>query len=842
MQFTSLRLTGFKSFVEPTELIIEPGLTGVVGPNGCGKSNLVEALRWVMGETSAKKMRGGEMDDVIFGGTDNRPARNLAEVMLKIDNMARKAPPAFNETDDLEISRRIEREKGSAYRVNGRDVRARDVQLLFADIATGAHSPSMVSQGRVGALISAKPADRRAILEDAAGIGGLYSRRHEAELRLRAAEANLTRLEDVITTLDAQAQTLKKQARQAARYRDISDLIRKAEAVVLTLRWRQAVAARALAGEELREAETEVATTAGVAAEASTVQANAASALPPLRHAEAEAAAELQRLAMARNELDGEERRLTEQRRALEERMAQIARDVERERALAADALAAIERLEAERGELEAGRAAETETRDRLKAALDEAIAVAEKAEADYSEHSQRMAADEARKAGLDRRLAELNTRRARLTNELEAAATQRAKIQADLATPEQMSLGENTAEAARQRLDRARAAVESAGAARTETQAREAEARERRVAIEAELAGIRAEASALANLLAAPLDQVEEPIIDAMQVAAGYETALGAALGDDLSAPLGTDAGDQPMRWDSLPDIQSAANLPEGAVRLTEFVTEAPTAMARRLRQIGVVPNVETGRALQCVLLPGQRLVTREGDLWRWDGFTKLAGAPSAAAARLTQRARLSELEAQITAVDATRAEVVAAWEQTKAAAQAAQQAESVARAEERTAATEDDKAREARDRLAAVNTALINRLNAVEETIKRLERDGAEVDGGIVEATQQRDALAPTEELAAQVDRLRGALAERRTQVIAARSEHDRVSREAEARAARLTAIGREVESWQGRARGTEQRLTDLDERRLAAEQETEALSKKPAEIAEKRAVLLE
>jgi len=284
--FTKLRLSGFKSFVEPTELVIAPGLTGVVGPNGCGKSNLVEALRWVMGETSAKKMRGGEMDDVIFGGTDSRSARNLAEVVLGIDNNDRKAPAQFNDMTELEVSRRIERGEGSAYKVNGREVRARDVQLLFADASTGAHSPSLVSQGRVGTLINAKPADRRAILEDAAGIAGLYSRRHEAELRLRAAEANLTRLEDVIATLEIQAQTLKKQARQAARYRDISDLIRRAEAVVLALRWQAAVDAREVAGEELRGADAQVATNAGHAAEASTVQAEAAARLPALRHAE----------------------------------------------------------------------------------------------------------------------------------------------------------------------------------------------------------------------------------------------------------------------------------------------------------------------------------------------------------------------------------------------------------------------------------------------------------------------------------------------------------------------------------------------------------------------------
>ena len=210
IQFSKLRLTGFKSFVEPTELSIKPGLTGIVGPNGCGKSNLVEGLRWVMGETSAKQVRGGEMDDVIFGGTTDRPPRNIAEVLLGLDNTDRAAPAAFNAFEELEVSRRIERGSGSTYRVNGKEVRARDVHLLFADSATGARSTALVSQGHVGAIIAAKPVNRRALLEEAAGITGLHSRRHEAELRLHGAETNLERLDDIMITLEAQLQNLKK--------------------------------------------------------------------------------------------------------------------------------------------------------------------------------------------------------------------------------------------------------------------------------------------------------------------------------------------------------------------------------------------------------------------------------------------------------------------------------------------------------------------------------------------------------------------------------------------------------------------------------------------------------
>jgi len=236
MKLTRLRLLGFKSFVEPTDFLIEPGLTGVVGPNGCGKSNLVEALRWVMGESSHKSMRAASMDDVIFSGSNSRPARNNAEVAIAIDNSTRSAPAAFNDQDSLEIARRIERDSGSSYRINGRDVRARDVQIVFADASTGARSPALVHQGRIGEIIQAKPEQRRRVLEEAAGIAGLHARRHEAELRLKAAETNLLRVEDVIGQLSAQIDGLKKQARQAIRYRTVSSQVRKAEATLYHLR------------------------------------------------------------------------------------------------------------------------------------------------------------------------------------------------------------------------------------------------------------------------------------------------------------------------------------------------------------------------------------------------------------------------------------------------------------------------------------------------------------------------------------------------------------------------------------------------------------------------------
>jgi len=356
MKLTRLRLIGFKSFVEPTDFLIEPGLTGVVGPNGCGKSNLVEAMRWVMGEASHKAMRAAGMDDVIFSGNNTRAPRNTAEVAMTIDNSMRTAPAQFNGDDMLEVSRRIERDEGSTYRLNGREVRARDIQILFADASTGARSPAMVHQGRIGEIIQAKPEQRRRVLEEAAGISGLHARRHEAELRLRAAEQNLARLEDVIGQLAGQIDALKRQARQAVRYRALSQNIRKAEAALFHLRLVQAKTEVTQAEAAQAAGVREVAERTGAEAEAATRQANAAADLPALREGEAKAAAALQRLVVARDALEREATLARERIAELARRLVQLGEDCEREQRLGADAEAALARLHTEQETLARGR------------------------------------------------------------------------------------------------------------------------------------------------------------------------------------------------------------------------------------------------------------------------------------------------------------------------------------------------------------------------------------------------------------------------------------------------------------------------------------------------------
>lgn len=861
MQFRKIRLTGFKSFVDPTELIIEPGLTGIVGPNGCGKSNLVEAIRWVMGETSAKQMRGGEMNDVIFGGTSNKPARNIAEVGVLMDNSARRAPVGFNEHLELEITRRIERDKGSAYRVNGKEVRARDVQLLFADASTGARSPGLVSQGRIGSIINAKPSDRRMLLEEAAGIIGLHSRRHEAELRLRAAEGNLARLDDVLKTMDAQLQGLKRQGKQASRYRNLSDHIRRAEAILLHLRWQKALAEREAVEAKLREAERQVAALTTQVSEATTLAGKTQEALPALRLAEAEAGAEFQHLTIAKTELDAEERRVVEAKAQAELRLKQLGADAGRESALAKDAAAALDRLTAEASGLEEARAGETDALAEAQKRLDSAFADAEEVETALTALTQAIAGDEARKVQQERQLANLEERIARLARQAEEIEAQRRRLAAESDIEAEAAQLAAALAAAETALAEARAAVEQAeaGVAAAQSAAAERQTQNARLhQAEREARTLRQQAEQAAGKLRAEIAGLREVLTDKagekapervsvlgqLAAAPGYEAALGAALGEDLEAALG---GAAPRRWEDMPPLTDAPALPAGIQPLSAHVT-APPALARRLAQIGVVESVEQALTLRDELKAGQRLVDRQGALWRWDGFTVAAGAPSAAAARLRQKNRLTALETEMATAEAERERVTALHADAEKAVQAGQEQERAARAAEQTARQAEQgarqaergcfsrlsQARDAESRLAQKRAALESRQAALIASAERLQAEQAE-------ATQQRDAakagLADIPDLAARKEEAnaqRAVLAEKRSAVVEARSRHDTLKREAETRRQRLAAIADERRSWDNRAGGAAQRIAEIEARRAEEQGAIEGYAKRPAEIA--------
>ncbi|HYM31091.1 MAG TPA: chromosome segregation protein SMC [Candidatus Cybelea sp.] len=837
MQFKRLRLSGFKSFVEPTDFLIEPGLTGVVGPNGCGKSNLVEALRWVMGENSAKRMRGGAMDDVIFAGTSNRPPRNLAEVSVHLDNRDRSAPADYNGSPEIEISRRIEREMGSAFRINGREVRARDVQLLFADIATGAHSTAMVSQGRVGAIISAKPTDRRALLEEAAGITGLHSRRHEAELRLKAAETNLERLADVAQQLEQQLQGLKRQARQASRYRNISGHIRRAEAIVFHLRYVAAARALEEAKTRLAEAEADVAARTSAAAIASTAQAGAAEALPPLRHDEAAAAAALHRLAVARDGLDAEERRAREQQAQLEDRHKQIDGDLAREHALHGEAGAAISRLELERGGIAAARSGEAEAVAAAEAKVAAAAAEVAERQRELDALTEKAAAEAARRNALGEQIAARGERIARLVTRSAEVETERVGISAEGEDLSAAAAADTEVAAQQQRMMDARARLDETEKFRATAQFADRSARELLQEAQALASRLAAEEKGLSNLLAIDESSLWPPLIDAVSVAPGFETALGVALGDDLRAAADSAA---PIHWQVLPPLADAPALPAGTEPLANHV-RGPQALARRLSQIGVVSE-EDGARLSRDLKQGQRLVTKSGALWRWDGFTQRTGAPSAAAVRLEQRNRLADLREQLRAAEAALAGARADFEAAHTTFTQSEAAESEARAAARQAETAFDKARDSQTKALQLAAARASKLAALNTAAEQIAADLTESREQLAAAEAELAQMPAETDARERIGMLRLDLDGYRNGLGEARSDLDRLHNAAQVRIERLAAIERETQSWSDRLRSSTEQIAELEARREAVEAEIAAIRDLPAEIAARRVRLLE
>ncbi|MFN3144565.1 MAG: chromosome segregation protein SMC [Paracoccaceae bacterium] len=837
MRFQRLRLNGFKSFVDPTDLVIGDGLTGVVGPNGCGKSNLLEALRWVMGENRPTAMRGDGMEDVIFAGAASRPARNFAEVALIIDNSERLAPASFNDSDGLEIVRRITRDAGSAYKVNAKDVRARDVQMLFADASTGAHSPALVRQGQISELINARPKSRRRILEEAAGISGLYQRRHEAELKLRGAESNLLRVDDTIEAMAAQLAQLARQARQAERYRAIGKELRHAEGLLLYRRWAEADAARTAAEAALREALRAASEAERLARMAADSRAHREEALPPLREEAAIAGAVLQRLEVQRAGLDDEARRAEETLRALLARIGQLTHDRDREEALDRDAGETIARLEEEAARLTAEDEGHEAALDAAgTAARDSAKALQGREEA-LSEKTEDVARLSARHQSAERLVRDL-TRTAE-SSEAEAARATRAMEDAEaaLATAERAFAGAgDELSMAAEAAEAAEAALVAADEARAAAQAHEAEARAARSAAEGEANALRAEVAALAKLVQRDTGE-DGQVIDLLRVAPGFEKALGAALGDDLRAPE-VGAGGR-SGWALLPDYDTAAPLPEGAAPLAAHVT-VPGVLARRIAQVGVV-TPEEGPRLQSALRPGQRLVSREGDLWRWDGFRAGAeDAPSAAALRLQQLNRLQELrqdleEATARAEGAARAHEVltARLAETTAADRAARDARRAADAR----ATE---ANRAQSRAEADRNIAAGKLESLRLAVDRHRDEATEARTRLADATAAFEALEDLGEARAAAEAVRAEVEAARQDMMARRAAFDELKRAGEARARRQAQIAKEVASWRERLANASRRIGELTERLAASEQERAEAEAVPGRIAADRAKL--
>jgi chromosome segregation protein len=829
-RFARLRIAGFKSFADATTVEILPGLTGVVGPNGCGKSNVIEALRWAMGEANARNMRGAEMEDVIFAGTAGRASRNLAEVTLTLEETAGLAPPPFHEAADLEISRKIERGAGSSYRVNGKEARARDVQTLFADLASGARASAMVSQGRVGALVNARPDERRALLEEAAGITGLHARRHEAELKLRAAEQNLSRADDLKAQIESRLIELKKQSRQASRYRNLSGAIRAAEAELLAIQRAIAEAARDAAQAAFAAAESRVAQATADAAQAATRAAETEAALPELRTAEADSRTALERARIAQEQSAEAETRaraaLTEARTRLDT----LTRDHTHATKLVADAQAAQARLDEEQTRLlnevvsaPAALEAAGQAEDAALEAMREAEAAANRA----TEDAARIAAesDAARRA-----LAEAEQRARRAAGRLAEAQAEFARVAAAIIPPEKVTQAETDRAAAESALLAARDAVTAAESSRVAAESALAAARTDSAAADSAATKIAAEHDALAALLAQKFGRETAPILDQISVPPGLEAALGAALREELSASADPATA---RHWRNLPPLDLAV------VPLKTFanLVTGPAALTRALSHILLLPEGADGDLHQGNLAPGQILVSREGAVWRWDGYTVRAGAASEAAVRLAQRNRLTTLAASLAATKAT----ADAAKETRRVAEAAERdsraAEQTARETRRAAEQKFDRARADAVRLTAEAERAGAKLAAVQTQRDQLAAESAEAAAAHDAIKSQAASLPDLAAARAAVEQARQALAAARAKESAARATLAKLREEDTARTRRLTFLDNERADWADRARDATDRLTDLTARSTEAQTTIATLADAPEAAAAAR-----
>lgn len=818
MIFRSLKMAGFKSFAEMAEVEIESGLTGIVGPNGCGKSNVVEGLRWIMGESNARQMRGGEMDDLIFAGTDQRPARNLAEITLQLDNSKRTAPAEFNNDDEIEITRKIERGKGSNFFVNAKPARAKDVQLLFADSATGARSSGMVSQGRIGAIVGAKPFERRALLEEAANITGLHSRRHEAELRLRGAETNLERLDDVIAGLVEQRDQLRKQARQASRYRSVADRIRKAEAQLLLAKW--TIAEKNLADTEadLHSIRLGVAEKTEAAAKSATTRTELAATLPPLREEEVAKAAQYQRLAIGRDELDREEGRLRDALQKLLAQQEQISRDMARETELRDDATAASTRLADEIAALQQQIDTATPQRDAANNELEIAKENARIADAALTEASAKLRAAASTRTSLANRIADLENRKtaaqsALATLDIAAMSRQSAEAQSALGKAEVAHLEKGA---------QLQSAEHALGDAQSETEAAINAERD----AESQLTRLQAEIDALQFLLADTSTPDEVPIADSLSVRDGMENALAAYLADELNAPI--DAGNNSF-WISATTTPTLGP-PKDSIALADFIDGAP-GLAATLAGVGVVDDAAIAQSGQANLTPGQALTTKAGGLWRWDGFVRKASGSDKSAERIRQRQRLDTLQekAIIAAADGkarhtarTKAEATLAKSReavvsARAEANAGEQAFAMAR---RNAESGSLKLQSAQDRASDLQTAL----DTVSTELVSLQAEASAMGDDAALSTAEANANSDAEAA-------REALGERMQAM-------SRLSELVRGASQRISECERERGAWQDRLEGAAARVTEMQNRLADGESEKQRLEALPADIERQRA----
>ena len=642
LNFTRLRLNGFKSFVDPSELQILPGLTGIVGPNGCGKSNLLDAIRWVMGDNRPSSMRGEGMDDVIFGGSDLRPARSFAEVVLELGKVDPTALPVNIDKDSVEIVRRINIESGSVYKIEGREVLAREIRMLFADSSTGSNSPSLVRQGQIASLINEHPKSRRKILEEAAGIAGIHQRRHESELKLNASESNLLRINDILAKLKEQQKILAKQAHQAGEYRSLGVSIRKEESLLLFTQWKVKKQEFGITEQKLGEILKARSIKQNESIKMTKNREEREKALPSLREKQAADQIGFRQLDTMRSSFDEKHRLAVSRIDELKKRTNDLEGEYLRETELVRDAEDVIQKLNSERGYIE-------EEKATLEFRLEKAKNESEMSEINFKKldlEYEQVAANHAKLIVEKNSLAKNYSECERNINLVEEKIS---SLKADQIKVEERRLGiiEERERTTKSFIETDKLVnVEATYLKKLESDfqkvmVKEAAENEKLSEYKSKLATIVSEIQALEELnkdRSLPPDAV----INKVSASLEYELALGAVLSDELNFPLNTEKNQS--GWVKSQASADVKNLPEGINSLFNFV-EHPKELERLLKNVGIVDS-QDGLKLQEQLSDGQCLVSKEGDLWRWDGFIRRSSdLSSETALKLKNLNRLTKL-----------------------------------------------------------------------------------------------------------------------------------------------------------------------------------------------------
>ena len=839
MEFSKLRLLGFKSFVDPIELEILPGLTGIVGPNGCGKSNLLEALRWVMGENRPSSMRSGGMDDVIFAGAGSRAPKNFAEVVLGLQNVKGNLSISDDEIGKVEVIRRVTRDIGSSYRLNGKDVRAKDVSMLFADSSTGAHSPSLVRQGQIAELINANPKSRRRLLEEAAGISGLYQRRHEAELKLKSSEGNMVRLQDVIEQLETQIKILEKQGRQAARYRELAEDIRSSESYLFCKKWFEATTKLVIENDALT-----VKTKGAASAELEAIFAREKrdeleSELPDLRNGETRTAAALQRLIVEKEGIEKEHERAESNIIDLKKRNIEITNDCDRQGTLVGDAKEVIERLRWEKVQL--NKLSEGHDKKIEKAQV-EALSASQNlsdAEAKLDNNSEDFARLSARYQNTERQIEKAKNDLDRVTKELKQSAEHIIKLEAEKF--EQQEILNNRSinfETCKEESKISENSLQNIEKVRGEAVNEELQKRVDFSTHEVKLAALEAEKKALKGLISSSTGETEQ-IFDKVRISKGFEAALGAAFADDFKAPVVF--SNEKTGWFELPDLEGLSKLPEGVLPISEKVT-APSVLKRRLSTIGLVDAVD-GPRLQNLLKAGQKLVSKEGNLWRWDGYCCISEDNlSEAALRLKQENRLIDLTVEISLTKVNLDELNVNLELAQTKLSDLEKASILARGARRSCDEKLSEASRAINQVESELSIVSSKLHSLNENLSLRKRDKEDLEKEILDLNEAFKSLGDIESMRHFLEEYRSSVDQSRLLMVEKRALFDQARRDADSRLKRIIDLDIDLKNWDERLHTADQSIIELNKRKMIATKELEVAELLPNALINRRESLIQ